>query len=41
MLKVFGYYLVFTPVSVALGNYFTAKYASFGAIEYVVLGITR
>ena len=40
MLKVFGYYLVFTPVSVILGNYFTAKYASFKAIEYVVLAIT-
>ena len=40
MLKVFGYYLVFTPVSVILGNYFTAKYASFAAIEYIVLGIT-
>ena len=40
MLKVFGYYLVFTPLSVWLGNYFTAKFASFGAIEYVVLGIT-
>ena len=40
MLKVFGYYLVFTPISVWLGNYFTAKFASFGAIEYIVLGIT-
>ncbi len=40
MLKVFGYYLVFTPVSVILGNYFTAKYAHFSAIEYIVLGIT-
>lgn len=40
MLKVFGYYLVFTPVSVVLGNYFTAKYAGFAAIEYIVLGIT-
>ncbi|MBR4727488.1 MAG: GtrA family protein [Clostridia bacterium] len=40
MLKVFGYYLVFTPVSVVLGNYFTAKYAAFPAIEYIVLGIT-
>ncbi len=40
MLKVFGYYLVFTPVSVWLGNYFTAKYADFAAIEYIVLGIT-
>ena len=40
MLKVFGYYLVFTPVSTILGNYFTAKFASFPAIEYIVLGIT-
>lgn len=40
MLKVFGYYLVFTPVSVLLGNYFTAKYAGFKAIEYIVLGVT-
>ena len=40
MMKVFGYYLVFTPVSVWLGNYFTAKYADFAAIEYIVLGIT-
>lgn len=40
MLKVFGYYLVFTPVSVVIGNYFTAKYAGFAAIEYIVLGIT-
>lgn len=40
MLKVLGYYAVFTPVSVVIGNYFTAKYASFGAIEYIVLGIT-
>lgn len=40
MLKVFGYYLVFTPVSVVIGNYFTAKYADAAAIEYIVLGIT-
>ena len=40
MLKVLGYYAVFTPVSVILGNYFTAKYASFGGIEYVVLAVT-
>ena len=40
MLKVFGYYLVFTPVSTALGNYFTARFASTPAIEYVVLGVT-
>lgn len=40
MLKVFGYYLVFTPVSTVLGNYFTAKFASLTAINYIVLGIT-
>lgn len=40
MLKIFGYYLVFTPVSTVLGNFFTAKYAEFAAIEYIVLGIT-
>ena len=40
MLKVLGYYAVFTPVSTILGNYFTAKFASFPAIEYIVLGIT-
>ncbi|MBQ7688375.1 MAG: GtrA family protein [Clostridia bacterium] len=40
MLKIFGYYLIFTPVSTILGNYFTARFASFPAIEYIVLGIT-
>lgn len=40
MLKVLGYYAVFTPVSVILGNYFTAKFAGFAAIEYIVLGVT-
>lgn len=40
MLKVLGYYAVFTPVSTMLGNFFTAKYASVKAIEYIVLGIT-
>lgn len=40
MLKVFLFYLVFTPVSTVLGNYFTAKFASVGAIEYIVLGVT-
>lgn len=40
MLKVFGFYLIFTPVSTILGNYFTAKFASVEAIEYVVLGVT-
>lgn len=40
MLKVLGYYAVFTPISVVLGNYFTAKYANFAAIEYIVLIVT-
>lgn len=40
MLKVLGYYAVFTPISVVLGNYFTAKYADFAAIEYIVLIVT-
>ena len=40
MLKIFGYYLVFTPVSTIIGNYFTAKFADFAAIEYIVLGLT-
>lgn len=40
MLKILCYYAVFTPISVYLGNYFTAKYASVAAIEYIVLGVT-
>lgn len=40
MLKVFGFYLVFTPISVVIGNYFTAKFSSFAAIEYIVLAVT-
>lgn len=40
MLKILAYYAVFTPVSVIIGNYFTAKYASFAPIEYIVLAIT-
>ena len=40
MLKVFGFYLIFTPVSTILGIYFTDKFASFAAIEYIVLGVT-
>ncbi len=40
MLKVFGFYLVFTPVSTLIGVYFTNKFASFAAIEYIVLGVT-
>ncbi len=40
MLKIFGYYLVFTPVSTIIGNYFTAKYADVAAVEYIVLILT-
>ena len=40
MLKVLGYYAVFTPVSTILGNHFTAAYANVKAIKYIVLGIT-
>ena len=36
MLKVLGFYAVFTPVSTILGNHFTA----IGVNEYVVLGLT-
>ncbi len=40
MLKVFGFYLIFTPVSTVLGNYFTSNFADVPAIEYIVLGVT-
>lgn len=40
MLKVFVFYLIFTPVSTLLGNYFTAKFGTVPAIEYIVLAIT-
>lgn len=40
MLKVLGYYAVFTPVSTLLGNHFTAKFAGTAGIEYIVLAIT-
>ncbi|MBQ1966592.1 MAG: GtrA family protein [Clostridia bacterium] len=36
MAKVFGFYLVFTPVSTWLGNLATGK----GINEYIVLGVT-
>ena len=36
MAKVFGFYLVFTPVSTWLGNMATGK----GINEYIVLGVT-
>lgn len=40
MLKVLGFYVVFTPVSTILGNYFTGKFPGVPAIEYIVLGVT-
>lgn len=40
MLKVLGYYAVFTPLSTVAGNYFTARFADTAAIEYIVLAIT-
>ena len=40
MLKVLGYYAVFTPVSTVLGNYFTAKFATTVGIDYIVLAVT-
>ena len=40
MLKVFGFYLVFTPVSTILGNYFTGTFSTIPAIEYIVLVVT-
>lgn len=40
MLKVFGYYLVFTPISTVLGNYFTGRFEDVTAINYIVLGVT-
>lgn len=40
MLKVLAFYCVFTPVSILLGNYFTAKYADVTAINYIVLACT-
>lgn len=40
MLKVLAFYAVFTPVTVFLGNHFTAKFADFAAINYIVLGVT-
>ncbi len=40
MLKVLGFYVVFTPVSTILGNYFTGRFPDVPAIEYIVLGVT-
>lgn len=37
MLKIFGYYCVFTPVSTILGNYFAD---TVGVNEYIVLFVT-
>lgn len=39
MLKVFGYYAVFTPVSVIIGSHFTGKYDT-ELVKYLVLAIT-
>ncbi len=40
MLKVFGFYVIFTPVSTILGNFFTGRFAGVPGIEYIVLGVT-
>lgn len=40
MLKIFGFYLVFTPVSTLIGNYFTQTYSHIPAVEYIVLAVT-
>ena len=40
MLKVLGFYVVFTPVSTILGNYFTGRFPDVPAIEYIVLAVT-
>ena len=40
MLKVLGFYVIFTPVSTILGNYFTGSFPDVPAIEYIVLGAT-
>ena len=40
MLKVLGFYAIFTPVSTILGNFFTARFPGVPAIEYIVLGVT-
>ncbi len=39
MLKVFGFYCVFTPVSVILGEY-VAQNTSWAFAEYAILGVT-
>lgn len=40
MFKVLGFYVIFTPVSTILGNYFTGSFPYVPAIEYIVLGAT-
>ncbi len=40
MLKVFGYYLVFTPVSTWLGNVASVQFADLRFINYIVLAVT-
>lgn len=40
MLKVLGFYLIFTPISTIIGVYFTDTYKDIAAVEYIVLGVT-
>ncbi|OKZ47506.1 MAG: hypothetical protein BHV89_19995 [Clostridiales bacterium 41_21_two_genomes] len=40
MLKVFAFYLVFTPISTLIGNHFTSTYSDLAGINYIVLGCT-
>ena len=40
MLKVFAFYLVFTPISTLIGNHFTSTYSNLAGINYIVLGCT-
>ncbi|MBQ3150100.1 MAG: GtrA family protein [Clostridia bacterium] len=40
MLKVFGYYLVFTPLSTWLGNVASVQFADVRFINYIVLVVT-
>ena len=40
MLKVFAFYLVFTPISTLIGNHFTSTYSNLAGINYIVLSCT-
>lgn len=40
MLKVAGYYLVFTPLSTWAGNLVSGAYPDFPLIEYIILAVT-